>query len=158
MRYLPPHRESGARAGLGLGDAGILPADPLTQSAADLIAWLASNSCTQAAVAQVTTFQTAWNTANLGPALTVDGKYGPLTRGALQAVMNAEGKGTAPSDCFTPTAVVPAAIPIAVPAIVPPTAIQAPTRPFNWGQFLLITAVVAGVGTVGYNYWHKHHR
>lgn len=155
MRYLPPHHESG----LGLGDAGILPADPLTQAAADLIAWLTVNTCVQTAVPQVTAFQTAWNTAGIGPTLVVDGKYGPLTRGALQSVMNAEGKGTAPADCFTTVAPVAAtsvtsAVPVAVPATAPPMY----RRPFNWGQFVLITAVVAGVGTVGYNYWHKNHR
>jgi hypothetical protein len=140
---------------LGVGDAAILPADPLTQSAADLLAWLSANACSQNAITQVSTFQTAWNTAALGPTLTVDGKYGPLTRGALQSVMNAEGTGTAPPDCFSAAAVTPAAAPppanaatVTIPPLTPP--------PTNWGHVFLGAAIVAGVTVVGYTFWQKH--
>jgi hypothetical protein len=89
----------------GLGDAELLPADPLTQAGADLLSYLSTNGCSTSTTTQVSTFQTAWNTAANGTTLAVDGLYGPLTRAALQAVMNAEGTGLAPKDCVTPAAV-----------------------------------------------------
>lgn len=137
---------------LGMGDAGILPADPLTQSSADLIAWLSSNACTQNAVSQVTAFQTAWNSSGNGATLVVDGKYGPLTRGALQAVMTTIGKGVAPADCFTPAgAVVP------VSANPPVTFSPHPAAPHPLGGWLVGAAVVAGAGVIAYTYWQRHH-
>jgi hypothetical protein len=127
--------------GAGLGDASILPADPLTQATADLVAWLVASPCTQNAVTQVSDFQTAWNTSTLGGTLTVDGKYGPQTRGALQAAMNAAGTGSAPADCFTSAS-----------AVCPQAAAAASFAPWIIG-----TAVVAGAGVIAYTYWQLHH-
>lgn len=169
MKLLPPRggftegiiileRDEPEGATEGLGDAGILPADPLTQSASDLIAWLSANACTQNAVTQVSDFQTAWNTSNLGPALTVDGKYGPLTRGALQSVMNAIGTGTAPPDCFTPTAATttPSTTTTANPAAAP-----APMMGYRHGtastaSLLIGGAIIAGAAVVAYTYLERH--
>jgi hypothetical protein len=140
-----------------MGDAGILPADPLTQSAADLLVWLGANGCAQTAVPAVTTFQTEWNTTNLGPALTVDGKYDPLTRGALQTVMNAEGKGTAPPDCFTPAAIQPNPTPVAPPPSAAPIVIPPPPPAhIPWGALFLGVAIVAGATVVGYTFYQQH--
>lgn len=143
---------------LGMGDAGILPADPLTQSSADLIAWLSANACTQNPVSQVSAFQTAWNSSGNGSSLTVDGKYGPLTRGALQSVMTSIGKGTAPADCFTVAGVAPAPIASAASSSNPPvTYVYQPQpipSPVPW---LIAGAVIAGAGVIGYTYWQRHH-
>jgi hypothetical protein len=143
---------------LGMGDAGILPADPLTQSSADLIAWLAVNPCTQQPITQVSAFQTAWNASGNGSSLAVDGKYGPLTRGALQAVMTTIGKGAAPADCFTSVGA-PAASTSVVPAVPNSTVTFAyqPSpvpSPIPW---LISGAVIAGAGVIAYTYWQRHH-
>lgn len=123
------------RTNVGFGDAEILPADPLTQAAADLLAYLTTNACSTTAVTQVSAFQTAWNTAALGTTLTADGLYGPLTRAALQAVMNAEGTGLAPKDCITPAAV------------------QACPKPALNPSILLVgAAITITLGVVGYTF------
>lgn len=140
---------------LGMGDAGILPADPLTQSSADLVAYLSANPCTQSSVAQVSAFQTAWNSSGNGATLVVDGKYGPLTRGALQAVMNTIGKGTAPADCFTPTTTAIAASTAANPPIT--YSYRPAAAPHPIGGWLVGAAVVAGAGVIAYTYWQRHH-
>lgn len=142
-----------------MGDAGILPADPLTQSSADLIAWLAANPCTQQPIAQVTAFQTAWNSSGNGSTLVIDGKYGPLTRGALQAVMTTIGKGAAPADCFSAVgATTPAPIAAAAPSANPPVTYvyqpQSVPSPVPW---LVAGAIIAGAGVIGYTYWQRHY-
>jgi hypothetical protein len=128
--------------GRGFGDASILPADPLTQATADLVAYLSANPCTQNPITQVTAFQTAWNTSTLGSTLAVDGKYGPLTRGALQAAMNAAGTGSAPADCFTSSAV---------------SATGCPPSASSIGPWVIGAAVVASAGVIAYTYWQRHH-
>jgi len=150
-----------------------LPPTPLAQTAADLIGWLSGNPCTQQPFPECHDFQVQWNLANPNNPLVEDGKYGPLTRGALQFVMSTLGQGTAPPDCFTPS-VAPPVVPVIPPAppVVPPVVPPAPTPtpptptptvptnppPSNMIPFALIGAGVATAGVFGYLYWKKNRR
>jgi hypothetical protein len=148
-----------------------LPPSPLEQTAADLIGWLGTNPCTQQPVPQVAAFQTQWNAANPTNPLVVDGKYGPLTRGALQNVMSTTGQGTAPPDCFTPGGVPPSP-PAPTPAppvvVVPPAPAPTPTptptvnppspKQSDLLPAMLIGAGVATAGVFGYLYWKRNRR
>lgn len=151
----------------GVGDP--LPPTPLEQTAADLIGWRAVSACTQSFNQQTHDFQVAWNGANPNNPLVVDGKYGPLTRGALQNVMSTIGQGTAPPDCFTPGGVGPAPVPPTptptppvtpvVPPVAPtPTVTPPPKQPSSMLPSLLIGAGVATAGYFGYLYWKKNRR
>jgi len=75
-----------------LGAAG----DTATTGAA-VVAYFQSNACTQSSIPAVVDFQNAWNAENPDDQLVVDGKYGPLTQGALQNVM---GATPVPANCF----------------------------------------------------------
>jgi hypothetical protein len=146
-----------------LGEPVNLPPTPLEQTAADLIGFLSVNGCSQSPTPQVSDFQTAWNDSGNGGLLKVDGKYGPLTRGALQTVMNIAGKGAAPHDCFSPAPTSPVAPPVS-PLVVPPTplpplpapVVVAPTAPASALPYLLIGAGVATAGFFGYAYWKQN--
>ena len=134
--------------------ANTLPSTPLVQAAADLNGYFATNPCTQSAFTQASDFQTAYNAAGMGPAINVDGKYGPLTRAALQHVMTASGSGTAPRDCFTATTV-QSAVATTNPYGASTTKGAAPR---NWTPVILTSAGVAAAGVIGYAYWYKYHR
>jgi hypothetical protein len=105
----------GARASASTRSTGLgALADPDVQAAASaLMDYLQTNGCTQNSFAECSTFQSAANSAGLTPPIKVDGKYGPCTQEALQAVINAGWAATgnsgppqlAPASCFPGTCV-----------------------------------------------------
>ena len=99
---------------------GPSPADAQISAAGTaLLTYLQNNGCSQAALAPVSAFQSAYNADPLLPdgTLVVDGKYGQHTQDALQAAIDhlMGGGLTAPQNCF-PVAVGPAPTPAAPPS------------------------------------------
>lgn len=93
--------ETGATAAVPMNPAP--PPNPnvdVYTAASNLVAM---KTIPRAAIAQVTTFQHAWNAHGGSTHLVEDGKYGPLSQGALQATINAMGSGqAAPKNPYGP--------------------------------------------------------
>jgi hypothetical protein len=101
----------GARASAPTRSTGLGASltDPDLQAAASaLMDYLQTNGCTQNSFAECMAFQAAANAAGFTPPIKVDGKYGPCTQVALQAVIDAGWDATgnsgpsqsAPTSCF----------------------------------------------------------
>jgi hypothetical protein len=98
-------------------------------------AYLAAHGCTQAPFAAARAFQVAYNASRLGPAISVDGKYGGDAQAAWQLVLDFQGQGgQATANCFTGTAA-------PVPGLNPVTPPGGTTKPASSTQ--------AGMGTGG---------
>jgi len=142
---------------------------PEIDAATSLIAYLATNGCTQASIPVCTVFQTAYNTAaaqgTYQGQLTPDGQYGGDTQRALQNVMDQAqadaGAGPsqqAPQNCFastnTPYATEPAvpALDVTPPAAggsTSPTTVVVNPAPTSNNTALYIGVAAVAVAAVG---------
>lgn len=121
---------------------GATPSSALTSAAQSLVQWLQANGCTTSSVSAVVAFQTAYN-AEGSQQIATDGKYGPITQGALQRVLSASGGGTAPQNCFGGG---PAPSPSPSPTPTP----SSNTTGLPWGTIAVAGAAVAGVAAIAY--------
>ena len=165
IRYIHPGL---GRPRIGFGDIGLV-AQPLADAAVALLDAYTASGCNMAA-GVVSTFQTQYNGAHSTP-ISVDGKYGPQTQGALDQVIsdsqqiganetlpNALTGLSAPATCFgaggggssTPAAPPPVAPPPAAPP--PPPAHASMFSPSNLLLGLALTAAAA----VAYEVHKKH--
>jgi hypothetical protein len=127
--------------------------DASLQSAAQaLLTHLQASGCQQTADSVVSAFQTAYNTAGAGTALTVDGLYGAGTAAALQAVLSAGSGGTAPAGC------VATASSTAPSTAITPASGGLTGAPMTTGTTLLIGAGVLSVGLISYALYRRHQR
>jgi hypothetical protein len=161
-------------ASLGVGAALPNPnGRPEINAAIDLIAYFATNPCTQASLPVVVAFQNAYNASGLPGHLTVDGQYGPNSQKAAQNVMDEAqadaGAGPsqqAPANCFgRAVPAVPAVDPVTpiTPSPTPgpqvlPTVVVTGNPPTNYTPYIIGGVAAAGAGLVGYAYWKKHRR
>jgi len=133
------------------GEAGDVPAD-LESAASMMITYLTTQGC--GPDASIGDFQTAFNAAGYTPALTVDNKYGALTRASLVQVLSdsqqVTGAATLPNTLTNAAAPPACAYAPAPVAPRPATVIPAPgapvlqaslaSNPWVWG----VAALVAG--------------
>jgi hypothetical protein len=76
---------------------------PEVTAAKALLDWIAQNGCQPGYNAATDAFQRAYNASGLGPPVSpVDGKYGGVTQGALQVVLDSATPplGLAPDNCY----------------------------------------------------------
>jgi hypothetical protein len=121
-------------AGALVGWAGALEeagdVDPnLWDAATTLEQFLTQNGCNADPAGICGNFQNAWNVTGAQPALTVDDKYGPATRAALQSVLNQVPSGpiaVAPAACY---AAAGTSAPAATAPAMPMPGASTPTAP-----------------------------
>jgi hypothetical protein len=131
----------------------IQPTSALLGAAQAVVSYFQNNPCTQSPVSVVTAFQTAYNAEGAIP-LTVDGKYGGGTQGAVQRVLSVSGGGTAPPSCFGGSP---------QPGVTPkpgPGTVIAPASVLgggmDWGKWALIAAALTGGGIIAMAVNKKH--
>lgn len=137
--------------GIGLtpfSTSGAQPSAALLAAAQALVTRI-NQGCSQAPLPEVMAFQTQYNTEGQ-VTLTLDGKYGQETQDAVARVL-----GSAPQNCFTGSGSGGGGGSgvLQVPAI---TITASPKT--NWTPWIIGGAAAAGVGIIGYAYWHKHNR
>lgn len=147
---------------------GPLPVS-LEQAAANLYHRLLSGGCTTAAMPETSAFQSAYNAAQSGSSLVVDGKYGNDSSAALQYVLTAasgqggpaDGLFSAPPSCFAARVATPAPSTTIVvpPPKTTPVVVTTPAASSGHGLLTAVLAVGAGAAAfVGYRKYAKKRR
>lgn len=136
--------------GIGLtpfSSSGAQPSAALLAAAQALVTRI-NQGCSQAALPEVSAFQTQYNTEGQ-VTLTVDGEYGPDTQAAVARVL-----GSAPNNCFgSASGGGGGSGVLQVPAIT-----ITPSPKTNWTPWIIGGAAAAGAGVIGYAVWKRNHR